>query len=104
MQILKCLELEARLLKLFTCNEDEANVHIVPLWSLNIQSKWHLSTCHSLTRQTELETLLQQNRRYRRVVAFRPTGWSYKGGATSAVPVPSQNKSRTVAVYGVPYR
>jgi DNA cross-link repair 1A protein len=89
MQILKCLDLEARLLKLFTCNEDEANVHIVPLWSLNVQ---------------KLEALLQQHRRYRRIVAFRPTGWSYKGGETmTAAPVPSQNKSRSVAVYGVPY-
>ncbi len=102
---MKCLELEARLLQLFTCNQDEANVHIVPLWSLNIQSKCcHMSSTHLTRVNTELEALLQQNRRYRRVVAFRPTGWSYKGGATSAVPVPSQNKSRSVAVYGVPYR
>jgi hypothetical protein len=48
MQILKCLDLEARLLKLFTCNEDEANVHIVPLWSLNVQSKSLATLCTSL--------------------------------------------------------
>jgi hypothetical protein len=38
MQVLKCLELEPQLLKLFTCQEDEASVHIVPLWGLNMQS------------------------------------------------------------------
>ena len=63
-----------------------------------------LSLVLSLLTVTELETQLLQNNRYRRVVAFRPTGWSFKDSAASAVPVPSQNKSRSVAVYGVPYR
>lgn len=54
MQILKCLDLEARLLQLFTCTADEANVHIVPLWSLNVQSKSHAPSCHTIdTYQTQ---------------------------------------------------
>lgn len=47
---------------------------------------------------------MQQHRaRYRRVLAFRPTGWSFKSGSESQAPTPSHNKSRTVAVYAVPY-
>nr|AQX44222.1 hypothetical protein [Phalaenopsis equestris] len=90
LHLLQCLGLPEEDMQLFTANEMESNIHVVPMW-----------TIASFKRMKYISN--QYSDRYNLIIAFSPTGWtSGKGGrhlGESGNRVPSSGmKSHTASI------
>jgi len=87
LQVIKCLELPQDTLERFTGIPNEAKIHVVPMCYLSLP---------------RLEYYLRKtSSRYRKLVAFRPTGWTFVNKEKIFCSV--KNEANTVQIYDVPY-
>lgn len=88
LKILKSIGLSNEELKMFTTDDQESNLHVVPIWKV---SHKHMASA-----------LKFYGNRFENVVGFQPTGWAHtrntKSKATGA-----KRKKRTIITYQVPY-
>jgi DNA cross-link repair 1A protein len=68
-KILSCLCLEQKILSLLTKEDASARIHVVPIGTINMKG---------------MEKYLRDRPLWRRVVAFKPTGWTYEAGRDGA--------------------
>ncbi|KAK8941701.1 DNA cross-link repair protein SNM1 [Platanthera guangdongensis] len=88
LHLFKCLDLPEEDMQLFTANEMESHIHVVPMWTIaNFKRMKHISD--------------QYMGRYNLIVAFSPTGWAFGKGKKKA---PGRRwQQGTVIRYEVPY-
>ncbi|XP_074281401.1 uncharacterized protein LOC141606247 [Silene latifolia] len=87
LRLLECLGFPAEDMKWFTSNENESNIHVVPMW-----------TIASFKRLKQLSH--QYTGRFSLIVAFSPTGWTIGKGKKSAG---RKRQQGTIIRYEVPY-
>ncbi|GAQ80301.1 putative Sterile alpha motifdomain-containing protein [Klebsormidium nitens] len=87
-KVLACLDLPAEDMARLTTNENESNVHVVPLWSLA-----------NFKRLTTIAKHYQG--RYNTFVSFSPTGWSFGRGKKRTTG--TRRQQGTIVRYEVPY-
>ncbi|KAF1330445.1 DNA cross-link repair protein, partial [Globisporangium splendens] len=77
-------------MKLLTIEPSATNLHVVPMSDLKME---------------HLTTLLQKHRlRFREIVAFRPTGWTFSKSNTGAsISTCRTDASGAIRIYGIPY-
>ncbi|KAF1329787.1 DNA cross-link repair protein, partial [Globisporangium splendens] len=77
-------------MKLLTIEPSATNLHVVPMNDLKME---------------HLTGLLQKHRlRFREIVAFRPTGWTFSKSNTSAsISTCRTDASGAIRIYGIPY-
>ncbi|XP_066914790.1 uncharacterized protein [Clytia hemisphaerica] len=89
MKILKCLN-DTSLNQRLTLDYDEANVHVLAMNKLSIKLLHEHLVEH------------QQTRKWQRILAFKPTGWTFSGKLTSLDKIEPIIRP-DVTIYGVPY-
>uniref|UniRef100_K3W9S1 DNA repair metallo-beta-lactamase domain-containing protein n=1 Tax=Globisporangium ultimum (strain ATCC 200006 / CBS 805.95 / DAOM BR144) TaxID=431595 RepID=K3W9S1_GLOUD len=77
-------------MKLLTVEPSATNLHVVPMGDLSME---------------HLTALLQKHRlRFREIVAFRPTGWTFsKSNAGASISTCRTDASGAIRIYGIPY-
>ncbi|PHU09431.1 hypothetical protein BC332_21291 [Capsicum chinense] len=88
LSILECLGFTREEMQFFTLNEQESQIHVVPMWSLA-----------SFKRLKYVSN--QYAGRYSLIVAFSPTGWSFGKGKKKSTG--SRWQQGTIIRYEVPY-
>ncbi|BBM99861.1 DNA cross-link repair 1A protein [Marchantia polymorpha subsp. ruderalis] len=88
MKLLECMDLSAEDLKWLTCNDQESFIHVVPLWSIS-----------SFKRMSSISR--HYRGRYKLLVAFSPTGWSFGRGKKKTPG--KRHQQGTMIRYDVPY-
>ncbi|CAM6111862.1 unnamed protein product [Calypogeia fissa] len=87
-KLLDCMDLSAEDTRWLTCKEYESFIHVVPLWSIS-----------NFKRMSSIARHYQS--RYKLIVAFSPTGWSFGRGKKKT---PNKRwKQGTMIRYEVPY-
>ncbi|KAI0494571.1 hypothetical protein KFK09_024709 [Dendrobium nobile] len=88
LHLLRCLGLPEEDMQLFTANEMESHIHVVPLWTIaSFKRMKHISN--------------QYSDRYNLIVAFSPTGWTSGKGKKKS---PARRwQQGTIIRYEVPY-
>jgi len=82
-------------MKIFTTNKSESNLWVVPLGHINFdQMTKYMRQKSSKTKGLSIPKI------YRRVVGFRPTGWTFSPNRNEII---SKRTSRQSTIYGVPY-
>lgn len=82
-------------MKIFTTNKSESNLWVVPLGHINFdQMTKYMKQKSSKTKGLSIPKI------YRRVVGFRPTGWTFSPNRNEII---SKRTSRQSTIYGVPY-
>ncbi|XXG40719.1 hypothetical protein AAC387_Pa01g1367 [Persea americana] len=88
LRLLECLELPQEDMQWFTSNEQESQIHVVPMW-----------TIASFKRMKHIVD--QYSGRYDLIVAFSPTGWTFGKGKKKT---PGRRwQQGTIIRYEVPY-
>ncbi|VVA11687.1 PREDICTED: DNA [Prunus dulcis] len=88
LHILKCLDFPEEDMRWFTLNEQESQIHVVPMWTLaSFKRLKHMSN--------------QYASRFSLIVAFSPTGWTFGKGKKKSPGRRSQQG--TIIRYEVPY-
>ena len=85
-QMMDCYRWDRTQTKHWTSESSAADFHVVPMGSINFD-------CMEAT-------LKQRHLRYRKLVAFRPTGWSF---SSKTMLTKRSNSTGTLQIYGVPY-
>ncbi|KAG6542227.1 hypothetical protein Mapa_016355 [Marchantia paleacea] len=88
MKLLECMDLSAEDSKWLTCNDQESFIHVVPLWSIS-----------SFNRMSSISR--HYRGRYKLLVAFSPTGWSFGRGKKKTPG--KRHQQGTMIRYDVPY-
>ncbi|XVF88997.1 hypothetical protein PTKIN_Ptkin19aG0096400 [Pterospermum kingtungense] len=88
LRLLECLGFTEEDMRWFTLNEQESQIHVVPMWTLaSFKRLKHISN--------------QYSRRFNLIVAFSPTGWSFGKGKKKS---PGRRwQQGTIIRYEVPY-
>ncbi|KAH9611351.1 hypothetical protein KSS87_006105 [Heliosperma pusillum] len=87
LRLLECLGFPAEDMKWFTSNENESNIHVVPMWTIASFKRLKQLSC-------------QYTGRFSLIVAFSPTGWTLGRGKKSAG---RKRQQGTIIRYEVPY-
>ncbi|KAL2652826.1 hypothetical protein R1flu_020954 [Riccia fluitans] len=88
MKLLECMDLSAEDTKWLTCNDQESFIHVVPLWSISSFKRMNSISRH-------------YHGRYKLIVAFSPTGWSFGRGKKKTPG--KRHQQGTMIRYEVPY-